>query len=389
MSEKVYLFSKEKKIIIDSSGELLINGKKYEPVDREGKPIMFDKKEEAVKQTRDFYRSILSLESENLVILSGAGTSVGIGKTGKGKTMSDLWKLAKGESTIDLAKLCKDIEFDDSEDLEKLLSKAHRALEFKPGNIINKIEAIENLIKDNCSLELPDNSPHEVLLNRIVKRKLKYPRSKVFTLNYDTLFEQAAEKGGLIAIDGFSFATPRTFRGALYDYDIVKREKSRIKNEENFIPKVFHLYKIHGSINWEMNLNQVIQTRTPLKPLMIFPKDTKYEHSYEKPFFEMMSRFQQSLRNENVLLISLGFSLSDKHIVTAIKEAVSQNPSFQIMIVNRTIRDNPEWKWFLNKAEVDSRITLISEEFNDFAPNYPEDKTITKEEMLKKVYDNE
>ena len=103
----------------------------------------------------------------------------------------------------------------------------------------------------------------------------------------------------------------------------------------------------------------------------------------------MMSRFQQSLRNENVLLISLGFSLSDKHIVTAIKEAVSQNPSFQIMIVNRTIRDNPEWKWFLNKAEVDSRITLISEEFNDFAPNYPEDKTITKEEMLKKVYDNE
>src|SRR5688500_5901098 len=130
------------------------------------------------------------------------------------------------------------------------------------------------------------------------------------------------------------------------------REKSRIKNEENFIAKVFHLYKIHGSINWEMASNQIIQSHNPKKPLMIFPKDTKYEHSYEKPFFEMMSRFQQCLRKENVLLISLGFSLSDKHLVTAIKEAVSQNPSFQILIINRTIRQDPEWDWFAEKAKV-------------------------------------
>ena len=54
---------------------------------------------------------------------------------------------------------------------------------------------------------------------------------------------------------------------------------------------------------------------------MIYPKDSKYESSYEQPFFEMMARFQQSLRKENVMLVCIGFSFNDKHIVTVIQEA--------------------------------------------------------------------
>lgn len=75
---------------------------------------------------------------------------------------------------------------------------------------------------------------------------------------------------------------------------------------------------------------------------MIFPKDSKYESSYEQPYFEMMSRFQQNLRNENVLLVCIGFSFNDKHLVTAITEALEQNPSFQLIVVNRSIDQSSE-----------------------------------------------
>ena len=92
--------------------------------------------------------------------------------------------------------------------------------------------------------------------------------------------------------------------------DIVSRNSSRVKEEDNFIQKVFHLYKPHGSVDWTNEENQIIQKDEPDKSLMIYPKDSKYESSYEQPYFEMMSRFQQNVRNENTLLICIGFSLT-------------------------------------------------------------------------------
>jgi hypothetical protein len=187
------------------------------------------------------------------------------------------------------------------------------------------------------------------------------------------LFEQAAVKGNFTIIDGFSFTSPRTLSGRNFDYDIVYREKSRITEEESFVPKVFHLYKPHGSINWEHEkiTGEIVINDKTETPLIIYPKDSKYENSYEQPFFEMMSRLQYNLRRDNVLLVCLGFSLNDKHIVSAIKEAVTQNPSFQLVIISRTIRQSGEFKWFLERSIKQENVILIQEEFKDFADNYP------------------
>ncbi len=385
--DRHFLVSKNKSIRIDSSGTLLINERKYEPRDGSNNLIEVDPIFEARKQTREFYKNLLVPQVENLIVLSGAGTSVGIGRDGKlGKSMLELWATVEKKPEIALSTFCTEIGFAEKGDLERLLSKANRAIEFKETDVKDKIAKIENVIKENCTLQLPDNSPHEIFLNRITERKIKHPRVKLFTLNYDTLFEQAAETAGFTIIDGFSFSAIRTFRGTLFDLDLVIREKSRIRNEENFAPKVFHLYKVHGSVDWTLDGQRIIQTKNPASPLMIYPRDTKYEHSFEQPFFEMTSRFQQSLRQENVQLLTIGFSLNDKHITTSIREAVSQNPSFHVVIVNRTIRTDPEWQWFIEKAKTDSRITLISEEFETFARNYPEDETITQGELLRRTY---
>ena len=367
----------------------------------------------AIKRKK--YAEFLNNQFENLVILSGAGSSVGIGeniKDGeldierKGKIMSDLWNAVEVKLTTPLLERFCDLvtytEFElDGEirkydkNLEKLLSLANSAKTFvtddteetdaiKRIDIEETIKIIEQLIKVNCTLKLPDDAPHLLFIEKITKRKVTLPRVKFFTLNYDTLFEQAGRKKNFTIIDGFSFSHPRTFSGRNFDLDIVSRNSSRVKEEDNFVQKVFHLYKPHGSVDWTKENNEIIQRENVENPLMIFPKDSKYESSYEQPFFEMMSRFQQNLRNENVLLVCIGFSFNDKHLVTAIIEALEQNPSFQLMVVNRSVDQSSEtFKPFFEASKKHNNIALVSELFKDFADNYPDLKSYNQEDVKK------
>jgi hypothetical protein len=364
-----------------------------------------DKKEFATEVKRNKYGQFLNKQFENLVVLSGAGTSVGIGKdfeengktiARKGKLLRELWDDTVALLTPEkLNEFCDVVKYQDRtggeyvKNLEKLLSQANAAKDFVEGGEIDirkTVEKIEQLITRECDLLITENSPHEVFLERITKRKVTLPRTKIFTLNYDTLFEQAARIKGFTIIDGFTFSSPRIFSGSNFDYDIVLRDKRGVKEEDNFIKKVFQLYKPHGSIDWEKMENGTIQqTSKPKKALMIFPKDSKYENSYEPPFFEMISRFQQSLRNGNVLLICIGFSFSDKHIVAMIKEALTQNSGFQLVVVNRSIQENGNFKWLVDLAKIHSNIMLIAETFSDFALNYPELNTYNQDDNRRLV----
>lgn len=354
-----------------------------------------DKEQYAIQVKRNKYRKFLENQFENLVVLTGAGSSKDVG----GKLLTELWDDTSTLLTEKvLNKLCELSHYYDKDssgrnyikNLEKLLSLANAAKEFvsdKDVDIKDSITKIQALIKKECELPLPDiSSPHEIFLEKITKRKVTLPRAKVFTLNYDTLFEQAARKKNFTVIDGFSFSSPRHFSGRNFDYDIVLRDKSRVKEEDNFITRVFHLYKPHGSVDWEKLPDGTIrQSDNVSEALMIYPKDSKYENSYEQPFFEMMSRFHQSLRKENILLICIGFSFSDKHIVTAIMESLAQNPSFQLVVVNRGIDTSTNFKWLFELSKKHSSIVLIDEKFIDFSEHYPDLKTYNQDEQNKIV----
>ncbi len=123
----------------------------------------------------------------------------------------------------------------------------------------------------------------------------------------------------------------------------------------------------------------------------------------------MMSRFQQALRNDNVLLIVIGFGFQDKHVQNVIIEAVEQNPSFQLVIVNfnntgsidlkllapffNTNEDFESLELFYDENELRERVTktikqnvtILFDTFSQFTDNYPENQTYSGN----KEYENE
>lgn len=330
---------------------------------------------------REFYKKLIARPFENIIVFTGAGIS----KSSGGPLMSDLWNeafLAANKTEDD--KFFKSINYnvptDNSQkNIEELLSHAQKAVgilaKTESDKVVEKIKAIKKVIIEKCTITLQSSSPHQAFLNKITSRKLKYSRVKIFTLNYDTLFEQAAAEGNFIAINGFSFSYPSYFNGAFFDYDVVNRKDSRVTPEDNFIAKVFHLYKPHGSINWEKAPNGRILAKeigqSCSDPHMIYPNSDKYEYGYDQPFFEMMSRFQQGVRQPNTLLLCVGFGFGDKHFKNVIIESVKSNPGLNLLVALPRFAGKDQLRDLVTLSEKQNNIVFIDEDFQGLAEHYP------------------
>lgn len=378
--EKVnIMFGKDKNISYDEENIYLNNVPLIdkESINEEMKSNNFEIL--AKKQMRENYKSILSKQYENVVVLTGAGSSIGFG----GKSMYDLWKKVVDEiGTEEFNDFCNDVQFEDieSNNLENLLSNAERYTSIfqDKKNVIDIMGQIKSIIEKECTIDIGKGDVHLNFLRKLSARKLKYNRPKIFTLNYDTLFEQAASKGGFIVIDGFSFSNPRQFNGIYFDYDIVSRNTHAILTDENYVSQVVHIYKPHGSIDWEEEKGKIMKNDKTCKPLMIYPSTNKYENSYKQPFFEMVSRFQGELRKKNTLLMIIGFSFGDNHIEAMIEEAINVNSSLTVLIIspgvatNENAENNDNFQKYREKSENIGSVFLVSEKFEDFVRNYPD-----------------
>lgn len=331
----------------------------------------------------------------NIAVLAAAGTSIENGKN-YGKTRSELWNECINEIS-DLASLfqCNDDtmlekirKIENYKSIEALLSfislyeDLHGEIKDKKGNSI-KSKLKEKIVKA-CTLSLDNNNfHHQNFIRKITARKLSEPRVQLFTTNYDTLFEQAAQKMNYTIIDGFSFSYPRVFNGSNFDHDIVYRERTRIKNEESFIPNVIQLFKLHGSVDWEQKDGLVYQKESCKNPCIIYPAKDKYKSSYEQPYFEMMSHFQSTLRKESTLLIIIGFGFKDQHIQNVIKEAVHQNSNFHLLIVCYDHKNGQDTgitsdlvpDYVSVEDKVPPKVTILFSKFKAFVEEYPENNS--------------
>ena len=298
-----------------------------------------DWKKLKTSEAYNFFVSKLQ-QKENCIFLTWAGTS----KSSWWLLMKDLWAHFTNPFLYSSEFNAKLTELKYTEDnIEELLSRYETSIIYKKNNgeLTTEDEEFKEKIitelKEQCKIEFSfDKSEHLSLLDALNYLRWKEKaRLKIFTLNYDTLFEQAANAGNYVVIDWFSFNIERRFNGTNFDLDIVDRKNNRME-EKTLFRKVFHLYKLHGSLDWKKDWkNGYIKCPEDAEGAweIIYPGNSKYEQSYNMPYFEMLTRFQSELRKENVLLNIVWYKFGDHHINRMIQEALSNNSSLTINIL--------------------------------------------------------
>lgn len=225
------------------------------------------------------------------------------------------------------------------------------------------------------------------LWNNIVHNRCGNIRSKqinIFSTNIDLFVEKAAEMCGVELIDGFQGSIKPIFKESNF-------QKTIMKNSVHFqnvseLP-VFNLLKIHGSINWRVNNDEItndasqklvgmvydclttMEASTVLVPyaqdlqsmitaaeevvskpdfslekikpfnevynqlVIVNPTKRKFSETVvDHHFYELMRIFSNSLEKENSLLFVMGFSFADEHILKITQRALKTNPTLLVII---------------------------------------------------------
>nr|VVV03889.1 hypothetical protein AW0309160_01272 [Aliivibrio wodanis] len=355
------------------------------------------------------------LDFDNLIVLAGSGTSLTF--TDIAPSMGRLWELCENNDPLAFNEILEFVQYDRNQDkrdssglawcdIELLLSLCdqHKALAYdleQKEKLVSFIDQAKQTILKATNftddVEEGDWAAHDKFIRTLGRRSPKQQRFKLFTTNYDLAFERSAANTGFVVVDGFEFSSPSYFNPAWYRYDIVDRS-DQSKTSSSYISNVFHLYKMHGSVNWTREGNgRVKKIDYQVKnsdPVFIYPSSSKYQTSYDSPYLDMMASFLHCLQQPKTALICLGFGFNDKHINNAVTMALRTNPEFNLLVgtkepfkedgsFNADIRD-------LLVAAIDGgdrRISIIDGVFSQFANLLQERRKETPEEALFKTFE--
>jgi hypothetical protein len=344
------------------------------------------------KQGRVRLQALISewLRMENLVVLTGSGTSVSAG----GKTMANLEKevFATIEKLGDLpvsVSLVIQARRDAAEagspiGFEAWLSFVANALAVAeaagaPFSAVTWpstpaptttdlrwfVDRLRMAVFVECALLLPDTgmgtpaaeiAPQLAFLSKLVARDSNLGRTHLFTLNYDTLFEQALELLGVQYFDGFTGRASARFDPSVYGLDIYypgEVAEGRVRRFDKFL----HFYKLHGSIHWFEQGNEMRARHPDLAPFRSFatltpdqkaaslvsladktrsmgilPTANKFAQTLTMPYAHLFRSFQVRLGIPQTFLLVLGYGFGDDHVSRIIENAL-MNPSLVMLVV--------------------------------------------------------
>ena len=258
-----------------------------------------------------------------------------------------------------------------------ILGKYFKSVISKNPQIID--ETITDVTRDDV---LANYRNFLVYLNTIVlKRKstILNKQVNIFTTNIDVFFEKALENSQLEYNDGFYGRFNPIFNLTNFKNSLFK--KSLHYDNTSEIP-VFNLLKVHGSLTWESNKDNIIysalraidsvQTKFDAVESYLIDFDTSatidsyfttevkrktnsatyadFLEEYKKfavvnptkekfqdttlnlQYYELLRLFSNELEKENTILIVFGFSMADEHIREIITRAANSNPTLTIKI---------------------------------------------------------
>lgn len=324
-------------------------------------------------------KTIYGEKYSNIVFLAGAGASVVGGNPKYGKTVrmiaddifEKLHDIDEFYTLEELAKMCRykdgnildSVEsessgipkLDKSFNLEDFLSTLFHYRPYVSENdkesFNNTVQKILKLIKENTNYSYDSRVlKHGALLKFLSDLSGKDGNKfSVITTNYDVLIEEAAAENNFVIFDGFNFTPLPKFDSNMFEWNLVKEVQNVNTREVEYKDKTFNLVKIHGSLTWEKQDNGDIVrknkdniTETD-KMVMIFPSSDKFAQSYQEPYFELFTKFQELIKRPNTLLISSGFSFADDHISKMITQALKNNSSLRLLVTDFNIDPNRQW----------------------------------------------
>lgn len=346
---------------------------------------------------------INGLNSTNLLLLTGAGASFCAKNAVGGKTapgLKDLWDAVKAKVgdpkfTEIIGKIPKGAAI---KDIEKLLTQCKLFVALYGDTEGDGKEISEFLARAETAIlaradfvnEKTDLTAHEVTLRKIARRGIRKPRAKVFTTNYDLCFEYAAQRQRFIVLDGFSHGAPQVYDRSQFALDIVRRHGTN--DAPDYLESVFQLYKLHGSIDWRRTATEIIRARSNEgAPVLIYPRDSKYQEAFEPPYLDMMAALQAALREPDTTLMVAGFSFADSHIAQPILAALESNMNFRLIVCDPVLlpddrvagdpvvvtgtdaMQNTFHRRLISLAKTgDERLTLLHGRFEDLAAALPD-----------------
>lgn len=214
-------------------------------------------------------------------------------------------------------------------------------------------KALDRLIREVTTalthlVNLPSAGKEGVLktqrrfIKKILTRPLNLRRANLFTLNYDTLLEQAADGEGAVLVDGFVGTLRRVFRPESYDLDFYFPAQTTEGRVHRF-DRALHLYKLHGSLNWHRceadweNPYGLYATyydqRVAKDDVLIYPSPLKYGQALGLPYSELFRRLGTAIAQPQSVLFAVGYGFGDDHVNAMIRQALAI-PSFTLVVVD-------------------------------------------------------
>lgn len=350
------------------------------------------------KETSSFIHKTFN----NIIVLAGAGASV-LCTSGKinpkfGKTVFMLAGLINDTlkqdpnlfSLQELADLCKynipveikgqnaTFTLNPSFNLEDFLSDLLSFEKYVPNTDLakynNSKDNIFKLIVSNTSYDYDNNwLKHAAFINTVSHLVRTPSKLTIVTTNYDTLIEDAADSIGYTVMDGFSFSHRPYFDSDMFEWNLVKDIENIRTREHEYKKNIINLLKLHGSLTWERDPNGIRrkEKKDVANPIMIFPSSNKYMQSYQDPYFELFTKFQELLKRPNTLLITAGFSFADTHISQMIIQAILHNKSLATLISDYDItQNNPNWKKLDDLMKQNYQIAFLHATMNSDLTDY-------------------
>lgn len=243
-------------------------------------------------------------------------------------------------------------------------------------NLLSGLLEAENKILKSQDTEKNKLELLKSFLISFASRTATRDRLNLFTTNYDRVLEYGLDEAGLLTLDRFIGKLKPIMRFHRIDLDYHYNPPG-IRGEPRYVEGVVRYTKLHGSIDWAFENNEIIKKPlpfgfekienfldNPFDRVVIFPNSSKAVETSYFPYSELFRDFSTAICRPNSVLVTYGYGFGDSHINRIIKDMLTI-PSTHLVIISY------DWaskriKKFLEGCNHSQLTLLIGKELADF-----------------------